>query len=453
MTIWILALLLMGLLGFTGFYQGAIRAGVSLIGFLLGLVLAFPLGPTVQPLIPLVGLTHPVWSWVLPPVLVVVLIEIIFVILGFVAHRPVNLYFKYKTDDLQRRAFERINQRLGACLGLATGAGYTLLIAVLIYGPGYLTVQLAVDEKDPGSLKLLNQLRADLHSSGLDKAAALFDPLPKRYYEVADFLGLLRHNYKAEIKARIASYPPLFALSQRDDLKEITGDQDYLKLFDEQASLAEIASHPRTLSIINNAELSQELLKLNLKDFQIHLEKAQSPIFDSSKILGRWELDVDQVVILKKKTNPDISARELMTLKQVLSTMISVPILTATCDNKLILKGMVDFAKLPKSLDTNQPSASARANAPGAATGRAAMDPAVARRYGINPGAQAADAPAAPAPAPPRIEVRNLAGTWEGDADNYTLKFQGVGGTTDATIEADEIHFTLYGQKLVFLKQ
>ena len=452
MTIWILALLLLGLLALSGYYQGAVRAGVSLIGFLLGVALAFPLAPTVQPLIPLVGLTHPVWSWVLPPVLVVALIEIVFVILGFVAHRPVYLYFKYKTNDLQRHAWERINRRLGACLGLLTGAGYTLLIAVLIYGPGYLTVQLAADDKDPGSLKFLNQLRLDLHSSGLDKAAALFDPLPKRYYEVADFLGLLRHNYKAEIKSRIASYPPLYALSQRDDLREITGDNDYIKLFDGQASLVEIARHPRTLSIINNAELSQELLKLNLQDFQIYLEKAQSPVYDSYKILGRWELDVDQVVILKKKMNPDISARELMTLRQVLSTMISVPTLTATCDNKILLKGMVDFAKLPKSLDANQPSANARTNVTATAAGRPGMDPAMARRYGLNPVAQtSASAPATNAP--PRIPVRDLQGTWEGDADNYTLKFQGVSGSIDAAIEGDEMNLALYGQKLIFVKE
>jgi hypothetical protein len=451
MTIWILALLLLGLLALSGYYQGAIRAGVSLIGFLLGVALAFPLGPTVQPLIPLVGLAHPVWSWVLPPVLVVVLIEIVFVILGFVAHRPVYLYFKYKTNDMQRHAWERINQRLGACLGLLTGACYTLLIAVLIYGPGYLTVQLAADDKDPGSLKFLNHLRLDLHSSGLDKAAALFDPLPKRYYEVADFLGLLRHNYKAEIKSRIASYPPLYALSQRDDLREITGDNDYIKLFDGQASLVEIASHPRTLSIINNAELSQELLKLNLKDFQIYLEKAQSPVYDSYKILGRWELDVDQVVILKKKMNPDISARELMTLRQVLSTMISVPTITATCDNKIWLS-IVDFAKLPKSLDANQPSAHARTNVTAAATGRSAMDSATARRYGLNPGAQTA-APSPATNAPPRIPVRNLQGTWEGDADNYTIKFQGISESIDAAIEGDEMNLTLYGQKLIFVKQ
>src|ERR1051326_1599588 len=213
MTIWIMAALLLALFGALGYAKGAIRMIFPLAGLGLGVMLAVPLGPTVRSLVPLVGLKNPVWSILLPPVIVFFLIALVFIIVGFIVHWRVNLYYKYRTDDYHRLSWERLNKRLGVSIGLVTGASYTLLLGLVIYILGYLTVQVSAGDNETGAIKYLNQLRADLRSSGLEKTVACFDPVPENYYLAYDILGLLYHNRLLE--SRLSAYPPFLALAER----------------------------------------------------------------------------------------------------------------------------------------------------------------------------------------------------------------------------------------------
>ena len=79
MLIWILAVSLFGLFAVAGFYKGATRMAVSLIGLFVAILLARPLGPMVKPLIPLVGLKNPIWVWLLPPVVVFLVLSAVFI--------------------------------------------------------------------------------------------------------------------------------------------------------------------------------------------------------------------------------------------------------------------------------------------------------------------------------------------------------------------------------------
>src|SRR6266496_6074030 len=141
MTIWVMAVLLCALFGGLGYAKGAIRMVFPLMGLILAVFLAVPLGPLVKPLVPLVGLKNPIWSILLPPVIVFFLIALIFIIAGFIAHWKINLYYKYRTDDYQRLSWERLNKRLGVSIGLLAGAAYTLLLGLVVYILGFLTVK------------------------------------------------------------------------------------------------------------------------------------------------------------------------------------------------------------------------------------------------------------------------------------------------------------------------
>jgi len=93
MLIWLLAVALFVLFAGLGYAKGAIRMILPLAGLVLGVALAVPLAPLVKPIVPLVGLKNPIWSWLLPPVIVFFLIAIIFIIVGFIVHRKVYLFF------------------------------------------------------------------------------------------------------------------------------------------------------------------------------------------------------------------------------------------------------------------------------------------------------------------------------------------------------------------------
>src|SRR5207237_8905650 len=67
MTIWILSVLLLASLAGMEFRQGAIRVGFSLVGIIVGAIVAVPLGHLVAKLLGVFTLKHPVWLWALGP--------------------------------------------------------------------------------------------------------------------------------------------------------------------------------------------------------------------------------------------------------------------------------------------------------------------------------------------------------------------------------------------------
>ena len=129
MTIWLLALVLMASLGALGFRQGALRVAFSLVGILLGVALAGPLGKLLRPGLAAVGIKNPVLLWLLAPLVVFVLFSIIFKIAALAVHQKVDVYYKYKAGDLRAKLWERLNHRLGLCLGLVNAMVYMVLIS------------------------------------------------------------------------------------------------------------------------------------------------------------------------------------------------------------------------------------------------------------------------------------------------------------------------------------
>ena len=58
--------------------------------------------------------------------------------------------------------------------------------------------------------------------------------------------------------------------------------------------------------------------------------------------------DVDQVMLQAKKSNPDITARQLLELRRALSAAATNCTITATCDKRAVFKGVrFDLSQLP----------------------------------------------------------------------------------------------------------
>src|SRR4030095_854498 len=117
MTIWVLAVILLASVAALGFRQGGIRVAFSLIGILLGILLAPPLGRLLKSPLSAVGLKNPVLLWVGGPLIVFVLISIIFQGAALAVHQKVDVFYKYRAGDLRLALWERLNHRLGLCLG------------------------------------------------------------------------------------------------------------------------------------------------------------------------------------------------------------------------------------------------------------------------------------------------------------------------------------------------
>src|SRR5215471_12844165 len=155
MTIWALAVVLLASLAGLGYRQGAVRVAFSFLGILFGALLAVPLGRPLGRLLGIVGLKDPLAVWAFGPLLVFVIFSVIFKIAGAAAHHKIDVHYKYHAGDLRLALWERLNRRVGLCLGLLNGAAYLVLLCFVIYVPSYLTFQLASAENEPKWMRLL----------------------------------------------------------------------------------------------------------------------------------------------------------------------------------------------------------------------------------------------------------------------------------------------------------
>src|SRR5690348_13047513 len=242
MTIWVLAVLLLASLAGLGFRQGAIRVGFSFFGIVLGALLAVPLGRLLGKLLGTLGVKDPLLIWVLGPLLVFVLISIIFKVCAAAVHHKVDVHYKYHAGDLRLVLWERLNRRVGLCLGLLNGTAYLVLLAFVIYFASYVTVQFASSDTDPRWMRLLNTMGRDLHSTGLVKVGRAIDSVPQVDYDMADFGALVYRNPLAE--ARIRNYPAFLNLSETPEFQAVGSDKDFTESWQRQDPIMTVLNQP-----------------------------------------------------------------------------------------------------------------------------------------------------------------------------------------------------------------
>jgi hypothetical protein len=341
MTIWLLALLWLAILAGLGFRQGAIRVAFSLLGILLGVLLAGPIGKLIKPVIMAVGLKNPMIVGPLAPLIAFILISIIFKAAALAVHQKVDVYFKYQAGDLRLALWERLNRRLGLCLGLLNGTVYFILSAWAIYSLSYWTVQTGGGDSNPTTLKVLNRMGEDIGSSGFIKVARAMDRMPDTYYETADIAGLVFNNPLLE--ARLSRYPAFVGLAERPEFQALASDQSFAEMRQRGEPVLKLLNHPAVQNILGNHELVNAIRKTlvpDLKDLRAFLETGRSPKYEAENILGRWTFDVNYTLLAIRKTKPNLPSSELSKMKKGLMATYAKTAMVATTDHKAILKNL-----------------------------------------------------------------------------------------------------------------
>ncbi|MFN0068486.1 MAG: CvpA family protein [Limisphaerales bacterium] len=479
MTIWVLALLLIGLFAVAGFFQGAIRTAICLVGVVAAVLLARPFGGLLEGIVPVIGFKNPVWPPFVAPVIAFVIVALFFVGLAALAHFVIARHYKNKTDEYTYGRWDRLNRRAGLALGGALGATYLILLGVLIYVPGYAVVQVVGTEEAPAAARAVRALRNDMESSGLARVAASYDPAPKAYYDAADIAGLVYHN--PTVHSRLASYPPFLGLAERQEFKDLAADADANNLIQSGAPIAQVLENPKVGAIAENPEIVAALKALDLADLKQYLETGESPKYRDELILGRWRLNVRRSINEMKDTPTDsLPQGEFNLIRKAMTLYLADLTLGFTTDNKVILKVQAkDEAQLQRTL-TGAAAAPGAATTPapgGGLTARslaaravpqqdqtAGMSPELQRRYGL-----AGRQPAQPAPeaAPTVTAVRVAAkapatsltplmtsgeGAWSREGDGYVLKFSKDGAEISllATVAEGSLRAEMNGRVLVF---
>jgi hypothetical protein len=289
----------------------------------------------------LLGVQNPVLLWALGPVIVFILFSLAFKAGAAAVHHKADVYFKYKAGDLRLALWERLNQRLGLCLGILNGTAYFILLCFFIYVPSYLTVQVASGEKDPKWMRLLNQMGHDLHSTGMAKVARALDSIPQVDYDMADFAGILYHN--PLIEARLGSYPDFLALAERAEFAGLGADTRFRESWMGQVPVMELMEHPTLQGVRNNPELLKAIWNTvapDLNDLYTYLASGNSPKWDPEKILGRWAFDANWTMSLMRRAKPRMLASEMQRYKQWMLVAFSKTRMVARTDNQVSLRDL-----------------------------------------------------------------------------------------------------------------
>jgi uncharacterized membrane protein required for colicin V production len=403
MTIWILALVLLAAGAGMGLRQGAIRVAISFVGIILSALLAWPLSGIVRALLPHIGFHNPLAIWLLPPFLVFIILLSAFKSLGLLVHHKVDVYYKYKADDLQRILWERVNKRLGLCLGPLNGLLYLILISFVIYDFSYWTVQVASSDQEKFPVRILNRMGQDLQDTGMIRVARAIDPMPAIYFKTADLAGLLYQN--PQLLDRLSAYPAFLSLAERDDFKQLGQNADFQNAWKSHSPISQLWNNPQAMTIRKNADtaaLLQNLVFTNLDDLQSYLETGRSAKFGPEKILGRWDFNVMASLTALIQARDNVPSVEMRAMRAIWSPAYAQTSFVAGADGQAFLKSLPHFKVLP-----NQPTT---------------------------------------------FDIATWQGQWKADGNNYDLSLAGSGGgkSATATIDGSTLTIKLDGDTLIF---
>jgi hypothetical protein len=352
MIIWGIVLVLFASLAFAGYCFGVIRATVTFIGLLLSLVVARIFAHSMTPALVHVGVKNPFLAWLLSPLIVFLIALAVIKVGGFTLQRKVNLYYKHKTGDLKLALWNRLNPRLGLCMGMANVLVYLVLICVMIYPCSYAMVQLSTEDNADWSVKFINEAGRELESTGLAKVAAAVDPMPANFYKAVDLAGLIYHNDLLE--ARLSRYPAFLSMGERPEFQDIATDRDFAELRQKQPPVSEILKHPKLQPILDNPDELQEIWTIltgNFDDLLGFLNTGQSQKYADQKLVGRWEFNLNATLTALEEVKPNATSTEMRVAKQRLSSIFGKTTILATLDNQFFLKNIGKVTVAPAALD------------------------------------------------------------------------------------------------------
>ena len=351
--IWILVLMLLAAGVGLGLRLGAISAAFSFVGIVLATLFAHLVGSMIHPILPHLGVSNPVLLWAIPSVLGCLIVYVLVVAAGIEVNRRVGVFYKYKAGDLRLALWERLNLRVGACLGVLTGAGWLVLVSFFIYNIGFWTTQVAGSEDEPATIRFVNNLSYGLQSTGLDKAARGVGSIPDWFYKTANFVGLLRQNPR--LMARLNDYPAFISLGERPEIQQLTQDSGLGQSWNTGAPIGSIYNDSQVQSIINNTNLLSTIwstVQNNMDDMTNYLITGKSPKFDSEKIIGRWNFDVVPALGALLEAQPKIKPNDLKAIRALWTQAFAQTTFVAGSDGQAFLKNVPDFKKTPPESDT-----------------------------------------------------------------------------------------------------
>jgi len=376
MTIWILAIVLVASTVGLGYRQGVIRASFSFVGIIFATLLAHPLAHVLKPILMHVGFSNETLAWMVAPIVAFPVVLTLFKVAGGYVHHQQEVQFKHRAGELEFSIWQRLNHRLGACVGVLNGTAYMVLLTFVIFNFSFWTNEVAASDSESASTRLINRLGQDSVATGMAGTAGSIGTLPDDYYKLADLAGLICQN--PAVSTRLARYPMMVSLLERDDLKALAMNSDLTNAWKSHAPMGQILNEPAVQDLLKNNDLLNtiwEVVQPNMDDLETYLKTGKSPKFDAEPVLGYWDFNVRVSFAYLRLTQPKITSAQMRGARDYMTQAYADTFLVVAGDNQAYMK--------------NWPHP--------------------------NPNAQSGQT----------METINWKGPWEKDGTNYTFTFDG----------------------------
>jgi hypothetical protein len=493
MMVWLVAVVAILLFGGMGAFAGLAPAICGLVALLIAFILGNPLTSLVAMVLPKDFTGHPLAAWFPDSMFYMELVLVLFVFyligwgVGFWVRFKIDFWLKHIGTELQRMTWTYLNHGVGLFVGLVVSTIFVLIFAAGAYAPGYLSTQTTPGETgQPWGINYLNSFSRGMKETGLDKIASRWNKTPRKYFEACDLAGLILNN--PSVMYRVRNYAPIYAIQERSEITDLLKDDGFNQALNNKAGGWTVFNNAQVLAFLNSGTFSELRDQLDLNDFTNYLTSGKTPLFDSLKILGEWELDVNQVILMAKKNKPDISYREMKFLATILNTYFNDTVLRATLDKKLVVREVV--STMPDLVDTlsnpsqpkimppaptltpeqlqqiqqaqqgqqaqaAQPRAAARGGVFSTGRYREALGHNARTQAALNevPGAEVQynDDGSVKVPEPPKVQKTSFNGSWSGDGELYKFTFGPI--QMDAIIEGESLMLSTGNVRLYFVRK
>jgi hypothetical protein len=351
--IWILTLVLLaGGIGL-GLRIGAICASFSFVGMIFATMLAALIGKLFKFILPHVGIENPALVWMAAPICGFLLVWVVFNVVGFEVQRRVGVFYKYKAGDLRLALWERLNLRVGGCVGVLVGTAWIVLASFFIFNLSYLTAQVAPGQNEARMTRIVNDLGQGLQSTGLDKSARAVGSVPNTFYKTANFAGLLVQN--PDLSGRLGTYPAFLSLAERTDIQQLSQNGGIVDQWKQGTAMGVILNNDDVKNLLKDTNLVAtvwNIIQTNMDDITNYLFTGQSPKYDPIKIVGRWNFDLVPALLAERQAHPKMRPEEMKDLRALWTRAFAETTFVAGTDGQAFLKNIPDLSTKPPGSQT-----------------------------------------------------------------------------------------------------
>ncbi len=353
MVVWLVSLLFVVTSTVTGYFRGAVRAGLSFIGLAVALMLAAPVGELFQPVLRFLGPDNPFVMPFLAPVVVFFLLSAAAKIAAAPLHARVENHFKYSENHTNQVAFSRFSSRVGACAGAFNGVIYAIALLTPFYMASYATLQLPESDTGSSAIRLANSVGRGARDTGFDKVLAGYTGNPKGYYSGADLLASILNS--PGIYNRIHLYPDMARIAESPEVAEGANDPDASALFTRKTptALGDLLAHPKVRPLVTRTAFANQVaakLTGDTADFAQYLKTGTSPKFSDESIIGVWAHAPDDTLQEARRKGGSITSKEMAKVRSNISTNFVAAEFTVYPSGKARL---VTRAGLPNAVSTD----------------------------------------------------------------------------------------------------